>query len=396
MRGAEGGFYPMARVTTMERALFRLPLFRLHRPHEIVQILKDPLVDRCPRNASVWEQITTMLPRQPREPKLLSVVIPLFNEQGSIDALVPRLTEVLEAEGLTAEIILVDDGSSDSTWDKMVAWRATHENLTLVALSRNFGKEIAITAGLDVAEGDAVVIMDGDLQHPPETIPVFLRRWREGYDIVYGVRRDRRDDGATRRALSKAFYRVFNKLSTTPITPDAGDFRLMDRKVVEAIRRMRERARFMKGIYSWVGFKAIPVEFDVTVRQHGKSSFSGSRLFALAFDGILSFSTAPLKAAVLIGALFALGAISLGAYFMFRTLFLGVDTPGFATLIVSTLGLSGLILLQLGIMGLYLGRIYEEVKGRPLYLVRDLVGKSPDSVVAPLHKLSDRHIKDLV
>lgn len=318
-----------------------------------------------------------MLTRDPSEPALLSVVIPLFNEQGAIDALIPRVTEVLEAAGLNAEIILVDDGSTDATWDKMVAWRGSHENLTLVALSRNFGKEIAITAGLDVAEGDAVVVMDGDLQHPPEMIPVFLRRWREGFDIVYGVRRDRSKDGATRRAASRAFYRVFNSLSNTPITPDAGDFRLMDHKVVEAIRRMRERARFMKGIYSWVGFKSVPVEFDVISRVQGRSSFSGSRLFALAFDGILSFSTAPLRMAVVIGAAIAMVSISMGAYYMGRTLILGVDVPGFASIIVSTLALSGLILLQLGLMGLYLGRIYEEVKGRPLYLVRDLVGKAP-------------------
>src|SRR6185312_9226390 len=152
--------------------------------------------------------------------------------------------------------------------------------------------------------------------HPPEMIPVFLRRWREGYDVVYGVRRDRRHDSASRRWLTRGFYRVFNSLSKTPITPDAGDFRLMDRKVVEAIRRMRERARFMKGIYSWVGFKSIPVEFDVISRAAGKSSFSPARLFALAFDGLLSFSTAPLKMAVMIGAIFATVSISLGLYYM--------------------------------------------------------------------------------
>ncbi len=338
-----------------------------------------------------------MLSRDPREPSLLSIVVPLYNEQGSIDALIPRVHAVLDAEALAAEIILVDDGSSDATWDKMVAWRSTHENLTLLALSRNFGKEIAITAGLDVAEGDAVIIMDGDLQHPPEMIPAFLRRWREGYDIVYGVRKDRAEDGTARRALSRAFYRVFNSLSNTPITPDAGDFRLMDRKVVEAIRRMRERARFMKGIYSWVGFKSVPVEFDVVTRAAGRSSFSPARLFALAFDGILSFSTAPLRMAVVVGAAFATISISSGLYFLARTLLLGVDTPGFATIIVSTLALSGLILLQLGLMGLYLGRIYEEVKGRPLYLVRDLVGRAAAEgpARAPAH-IRDRHVKDLV
>jgi glycosyltransferase involved in cell wall biosynthesis len=186
---------------------------------------------------------------------------------------------------------------------------------------------------------------------------------------------------------------VFNSLSKTPISPDAGDFRLMDRKVVEAIRRMRERARFMKGIYSWVGFKSTSVEYDVVERAHGTSSFSPFRLFGLAFDGILSFSTAPLKVAVLIGSLLATCSITLGIYYMLRTLILGIDVPGFASLIVSILALSGLILLQLGVMGLYLGRIYEEVKGRPLYLVRDMVGKaaSTERVVPAL-----RQFKDLV
>jgi glycosyltransferase involved in cell wall biosynthesis len=212
--------------------------------------------------------------------------------------------------------------------------------------------------------------------------------------VVYGVRRDRRHDSPSRRWLTRGFYRLFNSLSKTPITPDAGDFRLMDRKVVEAIRRMRERARFMTGIYSWVGFKSVSVEYDVVERAHGKSTFSPFRLVALALDGILSFSTAPLKAAVLIGSLLATCSITLGIYYMLRTLILGIDVPGFASLIVSILALSGLILLQLGVMGLYLGRIYEEVKGRPLYLVRDMVGKAaPDDAVQPALK---QHLKDLV
>ena len=335
-----------------------------------------------------------MLTREPREPRLLSIVVPVFNEEGSLDLLIPRLQEQLVKEGLEAEIILVDDGSSDATWDRLVGWRARFENLTLISLSRNFGKEIAITAGLDAAEGDAVIVMDGDLQHPAEMIPVFLRRWREGYDVVYGVRRDRRHDSASRRWLTRGFYRLFNSISRTPITPDAGDFRLMDRKVVEAIRRMRERARFMKGIYSWVGFKSVSVEYDVVERAHGKSTFSPFRLVALALDGILSFSTAPLKAAVLIGSLLATCSITLGIYYMLRTLILGIDVPGFASLIVSILALSGLILLQLGVMGLYLGRVYEEVKGRPLYLVRDMVGKTAPEKAG--HPAAIRQIKDLV
>ena len=204
-----------------------------------------------------------MQSREERGPGLLSIIVPMFNEEASLDALFTRLLDVVDRHGLNAEIICVNDGSADATWDRLVLWRSRIDNLVLVNLSRNFGKEIAITAGLDVAEGHAVVIMDGDLQHPPETIIEFIKMWRAGYDIVYGVRSDREHDGALRGWLSNMFYRVFNSLSKTPITPDAGDFRLMDRKVVDAIRRMRERARFMKGIYSWVGFKSVGVEFDV-------------------------------------------------------------------------------------------------------------------------------------
>ena len=311
-----------------------------------------------------------------REPTLMSIVIPVFNEAANVDVLIPRLFGFLSHNDLTAEVICIDDGSRDDTWDRLVAWRVRYPALTLVSLSRNFGKEIAIAAGLDVAEGNAVVLMDGDLQHPPEAILAFLEKWRAGYDIAYGVRRNRNLDGALRRMLSRAFYRVFNSISDTPITPDAGDFRLMDRKVVEAIRRMRERARFMKGIYSWVGFKSASVEFDVTERAHGKSSFSSKRLFGLAFDGLLSFSTVPLRIAMYAGAVIAVASIGLGTFYLVRTLLFGIDVPGFASIIVSTLALSGFTMLQIGLMGLYLGRIYDEVKARPLYLIREIVGKS--------------------
>ncbi len=334
--------------------------------------------------------------RDPRALALLSVVVPVFNEEASVDLLIPRLFALFEREGITGEVICVDDGSRDRSWDRLVAWQATYPNLTLVSLSRNFGKEIAIAAGLDIADGNAVVLMDSDLQHPPEVIPEFLAQWHTGHDIVYGVRRNRDQDGALRRAFSRAFYRVFNTLSHTPITPDAGDFRLMDRKVVEAIRRMRERARFMKGIYSWVGFKSHAVDFDVVERVHGKSSFSPSRLFNLAFDGIISFSTVPLRFAMYAGASIALLSIALGTYYMVRTMLFGIDVPGFASIIVSTLALSGFTMLQMGLMGLYLGRIYDEVKARPLYLVREIVGRP-----AAMQKLESAspalsHLKDLV
>ena len=335
--------------------------------------------------------MTPVQSRNTNDTASISIVVPVFNEQASVDALIPRLFALKEREGLAGDVICVDDGSRDSTWDRLVGLSVKYPALTLVGLSRNFGKEIAIAAGLDIADGNAVILMDGDLQHPPEVIPQFIAKWREGFDIVYGVRKNRNSDGALRRGFTRAFYRLFNSVSNTPITPDAGDFRLLDRQVVDAIRRMRERARFMKGIYSWVGFKSAAVEFDVPERAGGKSSFSTWRLFNLAFDGLLSFSTVPLRVAMFAGAFIALAALALGSFYLIRTMIFGIDVPGFASLIVSILALSGLTMLQLGVMGLYLGRIYDEVKARPLYLVREIVGKAAlDSETSSVSRIKDR------
>ncbi|MGE3477536.1 MAG: glycosyltransferase family 2 protein [Rhodospirillaceae bacterium] len=328
-------------------------------------------------------------------PSLISLVLPFYNEAASVDALMTRLLGVLDHQPVPYELICVDDGSRDETWLQLSAWREKNEAITLIGLSRNFGKEIAITAGLDAAEGDCTVIMDSDLQHPPEVIAEMLAKWKEGFDVVTGVRRDRATDGLARRALSKLFYRAFNALSPTPITPDAGDFRLLDRKVVDAICRMRERARFMKGIYGWVGFKNTAIPFDVEGRAHGRSSFSPFRLFALAFDGILSFSTAPLRLAMYVGGIIALLAIALGSYYLVRTVIYGIDVPGYASIIVSTLALSGFTMLQIGVTGLYLGRIYDEVKARPLYLVREMLLREGAHAGAD-RAATVRHLKTLV
>lgn len=328
-------------------------------------------------------------------PSLISVVLPFYNEAASVDALMTRLLDTLDHQPVPYEIICVDDGSKDETWLQLSAWREKNEPITLISLSRNFGKEIAITAGLDAAEGECTLIMDSDLQHPPELIGEMMEKWKEGFDVITGVRRDRTTDGFVRRTFTKMFYRAFNALSQTPITPDAGDFRLLDRKVVEAIRRMRERARFMKGIYGWVGFKNTTIPFDVEERAHGRSSFSPFRLFALAFDGILSFSTAPLRLAMYVGGIIALFAIMLGSFYLIRTVLYGIDVPGYASIIVSTLALSGFTMLQLGVTGLYLGRIYDEVKARPLYLVRDMVLRGGAHANTE-HAATVRHLKNLV
>jgi glycosyltransferase involved in cell wall biosynthesis len=317
----------------------------------------------------------------------------MYNEQASVDELLVRLRAIADVSPHAFEVICVNDGSSDATWERLAAWRSRWPELRLVDLSRNFGKEIALMAGIDQAKGGAVILMDGDLQHPPELITTFLELWQNGHDVVVGVRRDRNADGAARRAASRMFYRIFNRLSEIPISDQQGDFRLMDRRVVDAVRRMRERSRFMKGIYAWVGFGNIGVEFDAPIRKHGQSSFSPRRLFNLAFDGLLSFSTVPLRLGVLFGVLVALCAMAAGVYYTLKTLILGVETPGFASLIVAIFFLSGLIMAKLGLVGLYVGRIYEEAKGRPLYVVRrtetDIV--PADSVVpAPLSPITTR------
>jgi len=314
----------------------------------------------------------------------VSVVIPFFNEQSSVDELLTRLKKITDASSHAFEVICVNDGSADATWENLVAWRVIWNDLRLVDLSRNFGKEIALMAGVDQAKGGAVILMDSDLQHPPELIEKFLSLWQQGHDVVVGVRNDRASDGAMRRTASHLFYRVFNMLSEIPISDQQGDFRLMDRRVVDAVRRMRERARFMKGIYAWVGFGSIGVEFDAPSRKHGKSSFSARRLFNLAFDGLLSFSTVPLRVGVLFGVFVAACAMVMGIYYILKTLILGVETPGFATMIVTTVFLGGLIMAKLGLVGLYIGRIYEEVKGRPLYVVRRTESDFPaGDAVAP-------------
>jgi glycosyltransferase involved in cell wall biosynthesis len=300
----------------------------------------------------------------------VSVVVPMYNEEASVDELLQRLKQVADSSSQAFEVICVNDGSADTTWAKLMAWRTRWPDLRLIDLSRNFGKEVALMAGIDQARGGAVVLMDGDLQHPPEVITTFLQLWQQGHDVVVGVRRDRNTDGALRQAASRAFYRLFNMISEIPISNQQGDFRLMDRRVVDAVRRMRERSRFMKGIYGWVGFGSIGVEFDAPFRKHGQSSFSPRRLFNLAFDGLLSFSTVPLRIGVLLGGFVAASALALAAYYTLKTLILGVDVPGFATVVVVTAFLGGLIMAKLGLVGLYVGRVYEEVKGRPLYIIR--------------------------
>lgn len=309
--------------------------------------------------------------------------MPVHNEADNLALLVDRLRVALTEEVASWEIVFVDDGSRDQTLAAIRALNAADPRISAVSFSRNFGKEIAIAAGLDHALGDAVVIMDADLQHPPETIPAFLAKWREGYLNVYGQRTDRDGETRMKRGFAKLFYRIFGYFGETPLPEGAGDFRLLDRKAVDALRALPERARFSKGLYAWVGFRSAGVPFHVAEREHGQSKFKYRKLFSFAFDGLSSFSTVPLKIATWSGAVIAFIATLTALYFMLRTLLVGTDLPGFPSLIVSIMFFSGIQLVSLGMIGEYVGRIFAEVKRRPLYLIGERVGFDARTVDHP-------------
>lgn len=322
-----------------------------------------------------------------RDGVLLSVVAPMFNEEGGIDPFLARVEPV--AEGLVAplggsyEIICVDDGSTDGTLERLAAQRERNPAIKIVALSRNFGKDIALSAGLDHAAGAAVVPIDADLQDPPEVIPELFAKWLEGYDVVFATRASRAGDGLLKRLTSACFYRLHNKLAEVDIPNDTGDFRLMDRRVVAALGRLPERNRFMKGLFAWVGFRQAAVAYQREARAHGSSKWRYWNLWNFAIDGITSSSTWPLRVWSYFGAVISLCAFAYAGYMIVRTLAFGADVPGYASLMVVVLFMGGINLLTLGIIGEYLGRAYMEVKGRPLYLVRESLGFDQAEATGP-------------
>lgn len=304
----------------------------------------------------------------------LSALIPLMDEAANVAPLLAALKPVLEACSTSYEIIFIDDGSQDRTLEALRHAHAGDARVKVIALSRNFGKEIAIAAGLDSARGQAVIILDADMQHPPSAIPAMVAHWRQGYENVYATRASRDEETRLKRFLTERFYRIFELLGETLLPAGAGDFRLLDRKAVLALRSMSERARFNKGLYSWIGFRAIGVPVVFAQRHEGRSKFSYRKLTRFAFDGLMSFSTLPLKIWTYVGTLISTASVAAALYFLARTMIFGADVPGFATLIVSVLFLAGVQLMSLGIMGEYVGRIFAEVKGRPLYLVSERLG----------------------
>ncbi|ODS62970.1 MAG: glycosyl transferase family 2 [Arenimonas sp. SCN 70-307] len=306
----------------------------------------------------------------------LTIVIAAYNEEAVIARMHQRLSAALDATDAESTVLYVDDGSRDNTWAELERIAAADPRVRLLRLARNFGKELALTAGLDHVETDAALVLDADGQDPPELIPAFVARWREGYDVVYGTRTARDGESWLKRFTAAGFYRVIQRLSRTPIPPDTGDFRLMSRPVLDALRQVRERQRFMKGLFTWVGFRQVPFPYHREPRLAGGSKFNYWKLWNLAIEGITSFSTVPLRVATYIGLFTAFAAFAWGAFVVVRTLFWGDPVQGWPSLMTVVLFLGGLQLVALGIIGEYLGRLYMEAKQRPLYLIaRDVRGR---------------------
>jgi glycosyltransferase involved in cell wall biosynthesis len=309
---------------------------------------------------------------------VLSIISPVKDEEEAIAGFVERVRGVIEqlpdAAARDFEILFIDDGSSDGTLAEIRRANQADRRVRAISLSRNFGKEAALTAGLDHARGAAVVPLDADLQDPPEVLKDMLAKWREGFDIVYGVRNNRESDSLPKRLTADLYYRAHNWLSEDKIPEHAGDFRLLDRKVVDVIKRMPERNRFMKGLFAWAGFRQASVTYTRAPREIGQTKFNYWKLWTFALDGITSASTVPLRVWSYLGGVVALLAFGYAVFLTVRTMVSGVQVPGYASLMVAVLFLGGLQLLSLGVLGEYVGRILVEAKGRPLYVVRDEIG----------------------
>lgn len=304
----------------------------------------------------------------------VSIIVPCFNEEEVIVHTHERLSQVLQQCDVEYELIFVDDGSKDRTALLLRGIQSIDPNVRVIFLSRNFGHQIAVTAGLDYAEGDAVILIDADLQDPPEVIPRMLEKWREGYEVVYGVRSSRDGESAFKLWTARAFYRIINALSEVPLPLDAGDFRLLDRKAVLALRRMRERHRLLRAMTTWVGFRQLPLPYERAKRFAGTSKYPLRKMLALALDGIISFSVAPLRLVTIIGLIMSLLSLAGIVYAIVSRLMTDAWVPGWTLLFISSLLIGGMQFVFLGVIGEYIGRIYGEAKERPLFLVLDVLG----------------------
>jgi glycosyltransferase involved in cell wall biosynthesis len=295
----------------------------------------------------------------------------MHNEAEAVDAFFSRINTVLKSLGVSFEIVCVNDGSSDNTLQHLLALAEYDPAIRVIDLARNFGKEAALTCGIDHAKGRAVILIDADLQDPPELIPEMVTLWRQGFDVVLPHRIDRQADGFLKRKTAEWFYRVHNAISEPKMMPNVGDFRLIDRRVVNALQHLTERRRFMKGVFAWVGFRQALIPYTRAPRVAGASKFSGWKLWNFALEGITSFSTAPLRIWFYLGLIVAAFAFIYGSIIVAKVLVFGRDTPGYASLITIILFLGGIQLIGLGILGEYLGRVYQETKQRPIYIVRE-------------------------
>ncbi|MBO9664587.1 glycosyltransferase family 2 protein [Dokdonella sp.] len=306
----------------------------------------------------------------------LTVVVPAYNESEGLREFHARLAAVLDQLDVQSEVLYVDDGSRDDTYAVMSSLREGDARVSTLKLSRNFGKELALTAGLDYVDADAAVVIDADLQDPPELIPTFVQHWREGYDVVYGTRASRAGETGFKKFTASGFYRVMEKLSSTPIPRDTGDFRLLSRRALDALKQVRERQRFMKGLFTWVGFRQISVVYHRDPRYAGETKWNYWKLWNFAIEGITSFSGAPLKLATYFGLLTAIVAFLFGLWVLGKALWLGDPVRGYPSLMVVVLFLGGAQLMALGVIGEYLGRLYVESKQRPLYLIDEYLPSS--------------------
>lgn len=309
---------------------------------------------------------------------LCSVIVPVFNEEQVLERTCERLTRVMDAIGEPYEILFVDDGSRDRTLAILREQAALRPSVRALSLSRNFGQQVAITAGLEHARGRTAVLIDGDLQDPPELIPDMLALWRDGWDVVYGKRTARKGERRTKKASSRVFYRLLRWVTEQDIPVDAGDFRLMDRKVVDALVAMKEQSKFYRGMVAWTGFRQTPLEFVREARAAGETKFTFRKMARLALDGIVSFSTKPLRIATWLGTAVSIGSFALLVWVVVRTLVGSETSPGWASLAVIDLFFSGVVLLLIGVLGEYIGRIFEQSRGRPLYFLQERIGFGPD------------------
>jgi polyisoprenyl-phosphate glycosyltransferase len=336
------------------------------------QLEGGPAADIDYRNRDVDDPRTGLTAESVARPEL-SVVIPVYNEEENLAVLYSRLVAVLDAEHIDFEIVFVDDGSHDDSLHRLRELEATEKRVVLIELARNFGHQVAITAGLDFARGKAIAVMDADLQDPPEVLPEFLAKWREGHDVVYAIR-EKRKESWLKRICYAAFYRVLRRVADIDIPLDAGDFCVMDRRIVDLLKSMPERSRFIRGIRSWVGLNQVGLPFERHARHAGTTKYSVSRLMLLALDGLISFSFVPLRIITVIGLIVSFLSLLMAVFFFVKKLIYGLSPPGFASIITSIFFLAGVQLITLGVIGEYVGRIFEEAKRRPIYVLRRVSG----------------------